>query len=327
MQQDWNLKAELIARINRAGGWVNTHTHLDRAYTINQDSLALGNHHLHQKWQLVDELKRQASVDQIYDRMAFALEKQQQQGVVALLSFIDVDPIIKDKAIQAAQKLKDKHNNYQLLFANQTLKGVLTPESRKWFELGAEFADIIGGLPGKDRGQEAEHLDVLLTTAKAQNKMVHVHVDQLNTATEKETELLTDKVKEYDLTGQVIAIHSVSLAAHTQSYRQKIYSRLRKNRIGVICCPTAWIDARRSEELTPTHNAIAPVEELIAHEVTVALGTDNIADIYKPFSDGDMWTELRFLLESCHLLDLNTLVNIATSHGKEVLGITNKQES
>jgi len=70
------------------------------------------------------------------------------------------------------------------------------------------------------------------------------------------------------------------------------------------------------------HNAIAPVEELFTEKIPVALGTDNIADIYKPFSDGDMWTELRFLLETCCFYDVEELVKIATINGRKVLGLS-----
>jgi cytosine/adenosine deaminase-related metal-dependent hydrolase len=321
IQPNWEPKQEILQSIQVAGGWVNTHSHLDRSYTITAESLKLGNKHLHQKWQLIDELKRSSSVEQIYDRMAYALERQRQQGVTALLSFIDVDEVIKDKALQAASKLKQVNSDMQLLFANQTLKGVLEPEARKWFEIGAEFADVIGGLPAKDAGREAEHLDIILQTGKKLNKLVHVHVDQLNTAAEKETELLAKKTIEHSMQGRVVAIHSVSLAAHQQTYRQMVYQQLKKAQLMVITCPTAWIDARRSEELAPIHNAIAPVEELIQEGIAVGLGTDNIADIYKPFTDGEMWIELRFLLETCHYYELDKLVKIATAWGRKTLGL------
>ena len=51
----------------------------------------------------------------------------------------------------------------------------------------------------------------------------------------------------------------------------------------------------------------------------VALGTDDIADIYKPYSDGDMWTELRFLLEATHTYDMDVLADIATVNGRKAL--------
>lgn len=321
MRSDWNFRTEIIKKVAKQGGWVNTHTHLDRAYTITPEMLPLAEAQLQQKWDIVDEIKRNSSVDQIYDRMCFAVEQQIAQGVTMLGSFIDVDAVIGDKAMKAAERVREKYkNDIKLVYINQALKGVLEEEASMWFKEAVPFVDIIGGLPAKDAGREDEHLDVLFEAAKKYRKMVHVHVDQLNTSAEKETEQLVKKTIEHGWQGKVAAIHGISLAAHPQKYRQKVYELMRENEVMMISCPTAWIDARRSEEMAVTHNSIAPVEELVAAGVGVAIGADNIADVYKPFGDGDMWTELRFMLESCHFYNIEELVKIATSNGRKVLG-------
>jgi len=316
------LKELILDKIKAKGGFVNTHSHLDRAFTITPETLYLANATLKEKWFLVDSIKRQSTVHQIYDRMSFAVEKMLAQDVQAIGTFIDVDEVIGDKSIQAAQMLRENvGSDIKIKFINQTLKGVIDPEARKWFDLGAEFVDIIGGLPAKDAGHEDEHLDILMETAKRLNKPVHVHVDQFNTAGEKETEQLADKTIQHSMQGRVSAIHCISVGAHTQDYRAELYKKMAKAGLNVITCPTAWIDSRRSEELAPIHNSIAPVEEMIPAGINVGIGTDNIADLLKPFTSGNMWTELRFLLESCRFYNIDELVNIATVNGLKILDI------
>jgi cytosine/adenosine deaminase-related metal-dependent hydrolase len=205
---------------------------------------------------------------------------------------------------------------------NQTLKGVLDKDAKYWFDMGVEFVDIIGGLPAKDAGRESAHLDVLLSTAKKYNKMVHVHVDQFNTDEENETELLAKKTIEHSMEGKVAAIHSISVGAHSQPKRKEIYEWIKKAEMMVISCPIAWIDHPRTEKLAPSHNAITPIDEMLPYGIKVAIGTDNIADVYKPFGDGDMWTELKLVLEACKLYDIDALAEIATSNGLDVLGIS-----
>ena len=122
--------------------------------------------------------------------------------------------------------------------------------------------------------------------------------------------------------GRVSAIHCISVGAHKADYRQELYKKMTEAQLNVITCPTAWIDSKRSEELAPIHNSIAPVEEMIPAGINVAIGTDNIADLLKPFTSGNMWTELRFLLESCRYYDIDELVNIATINGLKVLDIS-----
>ena len=300
------LKDLIIQKIFLKGGFVNTHSHIDRAFTITPETLYLANATLKEKWFLVDSIKRNSTVHQIYDRMSFAVEKMKNQNVHAIGTFIDVDEVIGDKSIRAAQMLLDSvGTDIKIKFINQTLKGVIDPNARRWFELGAQFVDIIGGLPAKDAGHEAEHLDILMETAKRLNKPVHVHVDQFNTAGEKETEQLADKTIEHGMQGRVSAIHCISVAAHTLDYRQGLYKKIVEAGLNVITCPTAWIDSKRSEESAPIHNSIAPVEEMIPAGINVAIGTDNIADLLKPFTSGNMWTELRFLLESCRYYNID----------------------
>ncbi|MGB9883585.1 MAG: amidohydrolase family protein [Microgenomates group bacterium] len=317
-----NLKEEILKKIRKKGGWVNAHCHLDRAFTLNKKNFNLTGATLQEKWSLVDDIKRKSTVSQIYDRMAYAIEQMMGEGVKAVGSFIDVDEVIKDKAIKAAQKIKDRYGKkIKIKFINQVLKGVVDKDARYWFDYGAQFVDIIGGLPGKDKGREGEHIEIILQKAKDLKKMVHVHVDQLNTPKEKETELLAKKTIEAKMEGKVVAVHSISLAAQIKQYRENIYQLSQKAKLMFVSCPTAWIDSRRNEELAPIHNAVTPVDELIKYDLVVAIGTDNIADIYKPFTLPEMWMELRFLLEANHFYEIEKLVEIATVNGLKVLGI------
>ncbi|OWY23504.1 hypothetical protein C7N43_15370 [Sphingobacteriales bacterium UPWRP_1] len=317
-----NLRQVVKGKIYQKGGWVNTHAHLDRAYTLTTNNFRYVNAPLKEKWHLIDTMKREATPDEIYGRMARAVEYFMEQGTQALGTFIDVDEVIEDKAIIAAQKLRDTYGkDIELKFVNQVLKGVIEPKAKYWYDIAVQFVDIIGGLPAKDAGREAEHLDVLLQTGKTMGKMVHVHVDQFNTDEEKETELLTRKTIEHGMQGRVAAVHCISVAAHTSEYRQELYKLMREAGVMVISCPTAWIDHNRTEKLAPSHNSITPVDEMAPAGLVVAFGTDNISDIYKPYSDGDLWTEMRVMLEACRLYDIDTLVNIATTNGLKVLGL------
>lgn len=324
MTLGWDLKQHLLQRIASRGGWVNAHAHLDRAYTLSRKNFSLSQKHRHEKWLLNDTLKARSTVNQIYDRMAQALEHLLKQDVQAVGSFIDVDYLVKDKAIKAAQKIKARYPKVSLKFLNQSSYGLFNKKKQTdyWFNVAADFVDIIGGLLKVDADKASAHLDVLLGTAKAKSKMLHVHIDELNSPEEKETELLAQKTIEHGMQGKVVGIHAISLATHPKVYRQKVYKLAKKADLMFISCPASWLNARRSETLTPTHNPITPVDEMLPEGLTVALGTDNIADIWMPFNNADMWLDLRILLEAARVYDLDKLVQIATINGKKVLGIT-----
>ena len=323
-------KKRLTEMIMDRGGWVNTHAHIDRANILNDENFTLVDGTLKQKWDYPDAYKRAVSVDEIYGNMSTALDDMIAQRVQAVGSFIDVDPVIGDKAIQAARRIKDDYGDkIQIKFINQVVKGVLDPAAREWFDVGAEFVDIIGGLPEKDQGREAEHLDVLFQTAQRLDKPLHIHIDQLNLPKQRDTELLVAKTFEYGYEGRVAAIHAISVGAQPREYRHDLYKKLAHAGIAVVSCPSGWLDnswvaGLDHDTIGPIHNAVTPVKDMMAAGVTVALGTDNIQDIYKPFSDGDMWSELRMLLEANRLYDMEALADIASVNGLRALFINHR---
>src|SRR6266498_260262 len=104
-----DLKQEILTKIKKNGGWVNAHAHLDRAFSVTEKNFKYVNATLQEKWDLNDELKKKSTVDDIYDRMAMGIELMLSQGVQAIGTFIDIDKNIQDKAIKAAQKIRDKY--------------------------------------------------------------------------------------------------------------------------------------------------------------------------------------------------------------------------
>ena len=327
----YNPNEKLKEIIKQKGGFINAHAHFDRAFTVTRDNMEkVVNYHLFDKWEFVDKFKKNAEVSIYIHNMMAAVNQQIKYGVAGALTFVDIDTVCGFKAIEAAQIVKKeaKAKGFDLRICSQALKGVMKPEEnqllRKALELG--YLDVIGGLPRADRDYEQAHLDEILFLGKEYGKRVHVHVDQLNDSLEKETEMLALRTMHWGMEGRVTAVHGISIAAHPKEYRERVYGLSRDAGLSFITCPTAWIDSRRSEWPTPTHNSITPVEEMLKHGLTVAIGSDNIQDVYKPFSDGNMYTELKFLLECLHLYDIDALVDIATKNGRLVIGMEDDNE-
>lgn len=306
-------------KIIKAGGFVNAHAHFDRAYTVRSFSDEERKKHLHEKWKLNDRFKRTASVKCYQNNIEKAVFDQIGFGVTSGCTFVDLDSITQAAAFCAAKNVKDYYSDkFDLKIACQTIKGVLDPEQYRLLNIWAPELDIIGSLPSADHNL-SDHLDVVMQVAKNNGKRLHVHVDQLNTPEEKETELLARKTVQWAMEGRVTAIHSISLACHPKQYREEVYKMSQDAGLSFITCPSAWIDHPRREDLVPSHNAITPVDELLDHDLVVAIGSDNIHDIYKPFSDGDVMFELRLLLEACKIYDEQLLIKIATSNGRMII--------
>merc|ERR1712147_597740 len=180
------------------------------------------------------------------------------------------------------------------------------------------LADFCGGLPSKDRGQEEKHLDIVMQTAKEMNKNVEVHVDQENNPLQNETELLCRKTIEHGMQGRVYGIHSISVSAKEESEQDRIIALVKEADVGIVICPSAALSMKMLPMQSPLHNSIGPYVKLKAG-VRTYLGIDNIADLFMPVVDGDMWTEARMLMESCRNYDLEKVADWATTPPLHIL--------
>lgn len=307
-------------------GIVNAHTHADRAFTLNRDSFRSSGQTLQEKWKLAQQIQASRSVEEIYQSISMVCELMLEQGVRELCTFIDVDPHVGDKSMKAARMAKENYKGtLEIVLANQVLSGVIDPEAYQLFRVGAEYCDIVGGLPEKDKGREEEHLEIVLGTAKELGKMAHIHVDQCKIG-EKGLEMLARKTIENEMHNRVVAIHSVSIASHPKQYREQVYKLVKEAGIKIISCPLAWIDRKREETLAPIHNSITPVEEMLSFGIEVAIGTDNIRDIYLPFGNGSIREEIETLSRVCRLSNPEDIIGILTVNGHKALGTNNFEQ-
>ncbi len=308
----------LFSKLNK--GFINCHAHIDRAGTASLFYKKDFERHLFDKWDMVRKLKQNSSVEDYYYRIFGACLDQKKKNVSKIISFIDLDHNVGTKALDAAVKVKEvlKSHDVELYIGNQTVGG-FNPISLSLLETNIDKLDFLGGLPKSDKDPD-RHLDILFNLSRQTGKKVHVHVDQLNTDEEMETLWLANKTIEAGLEGQVVAVHAISVSCHKKETRDLIYQSSKTAGLQFVCCPSAWIDHPRTERLSPTHNSITPIDEMLEWGLTVGIGTDNIEDVYKPYCDGDMAFETRLALEACKIYDEKSILDLAYHNGLRILG-------
>ncbi len=311
----------MLKAINDRGGFVNCHAHFDKAFYIDKRGLDKSMLDMEVKWNMSDSLKRASSEEQIAERIERGVQILIAQGVNLTCSFIDAYEAVDHRAINAAIKVKEKYKDQiTFLTITQPLGGLVHKDAINLYEAITAKADIVGGLPSKDRPNMDAHYDVLFSVAKNQNKPMHVHIDQENNPNERDSEMLIEQTIKHGYQGRVTAIHSISTAAQPKEYRKEIYKKLADAGIAVVVCPSAALAMRQLDQFTaPLHNSIANVPEMLEAGVLVGLGVDNVYDYYQPFVDGDMWTELRMMQEACRYYNFIDLVNIASVNGRTIL--------
>lgn len=316
-QGAWSRTLEQTVR--EFGGWVNAHTHLDRANTFapeylqhaNIDPVGAAGLSLPVKQILVGELHKGLAYrpDSLYVRMRAELERMAATGVREVVSFIDATPDIGLVAIEQAARLREEFKDrLALKIAVSPIFGFKNPAINpdRWdiYKQAARVADILGGLPVKDRAEGRVgfdgHVRMILELAKDLGKPVHLQVDQDNDPREDETEQLVQAVRWLGSpavpgeTGPTVwAVHGISPACYDEVRFQRLVDNLRAYNVGVICCPTAALSMLQLRPmLTPVHNSIARILDMMVAGVSVQIGTDNIGDIFIPNGDGSVRSEV-----------------------------------
>ena len=310
--QPWDLKAEFLKTVQSLGGFASYHAHFDKAYLISTENLKLGQVDMQKKWDLYKYLKENYSHDDLVTRISRGVESMIAQGVTYCRTMVDADSTVKLMPMHAALEVKERYKDrIHFEIGTQPLQGVIDPESRKYFIQACELADTIGGLPSKDRPTPEKHIDILMRIAKDLGKKLEVHTDQENNPDESECELLALKTIEHGLEGRVAAVHAISMSAKPRGEQERIVRLMKQAGLRVIICPSAALSMKQLEKNAPLHNSIAPFNLLLDAGVPTYLGVDNIADLFMPIVDGDMWFECRMLMEACRFYDIHRVAEIA----------------
>ena len=312
-----NLWTSLASRIDEKGGFYNGHAHGDKAYTITLENFELGHSQMRQKWQLMGDIKRGPLYSSIglEQRLRRCAESMLVQGVHTYRTFVDADTTIRLNGVHAALKIRDEYKGrLKIEVGLQPLEGLIkNEEAGRYFLEAAELGvDFIGALPSRDEERSDEHLDLVMSLAKRLGIGVDAHVDQANDPTEDESEQLARFTIKHGMQGRVTAVHSISLAAKPKEERRRIIALMKEAGLRVVVCPSAALSMEQLDHhQVPTHNSIAPVKELLDGGIPIALGTDNVEDIFMPLSTGEMMRELWMLAEAVRLYDPEILSDIA----------------
>lgn len=332
----------LERRIAGLGGFVNAHLHLDRAGTYDETVsllrgtdirdgtvLSLAGKHavipmVHAS-PLYEAAVLEARVSSYLDRMVAV-------GTRRADTVVDVTcDRVGQSALERMLHLKHRYSDrIDLRVGAYSPLGFRDDEPARWglLEAAAGRADFVGLLPERDdRARYRDHIGfeescrrgILL--AHRLGKAIHIHVDQANHCDENGGEIVLDLVRRLGLGAApgaepfIWLIHLISPSTYDEARFERLAAGLAEQRIGVICCPSAAISMRQYRPLlSPTHNSIARVLELLAAGVEVRIASDNICDITSPMGTADLMDEIFVLANALRFYDQDILAKIAAAH-------------
>ncbi|MBD3261671.1 MAG: amidohydrolase family protein [Candidatus Altiarchaeales archaeon] len=312
-------------------GFVNIHTHLDKADLLYQMRPSDFGKSLEENRMLLRRFKKQYSTESLKSRAKKAALEMLENGVTAVRSQVDVDSTGGLTALKALKQLKQelgKQLNLSLCAFPQ--QGVLDPASRDLLDESLSFgADLLGGLPAVEGAvaNQKKHVDALFELALKYDVDLEVQVDESNDPRHFILPYLAEKTIENNMQGRVSATHAISLSAQSPQVAGETIKLLKKAGVNVIVTPGPNLVTRFNlpggVHSRPS-NSITLVKELLAGGVNVALGTDNIRDIFYPIGNASILRELYALAVSTRMTgqqDGLKLLEIASINGAKIMGL------
>ncbi|MCX6695955.1 MAG: amidohydrolase family protein [Candidatus Altiarchaeota archaeon] len=312
-------------------GFVNIHTHLDKADLLSQMKPGDFGKTLEENRELLKKFKREYTVENVKERAGRVVREFVSQGVTAIRTQVDVDATGGLTPLKALLELKKELSGFVTLqicaFPQQ---GVVNKDSRALVEEALKSgADMLGGLPlvEKTRDEQEEHIDILFSIARKYNKDLEVQVDEINNPQDFMLPILAEKTIENKWQGRVSATHCISLSAIEDKIALEAIRLVKEARMNVIVTPSANLITRFNipdDVHSRPNNSITRVKELLEAGVNVAMGTDNIRDIFYPLGDCSMLREMHVLAAATRMTrasDPETLFRMATVNGAGIMGL------
>ena len=288
-------------------GFVNSHCHLDKSNLLDKMTEDHLGKTLEENRLLLKKLKSSYSESDIEKRATDTIERMLSKGITAIRTQVDVDPTAGLVPVKSLLKLKEKFKDRVYLEISAfPQEGVVDEAKRELMEKAIELgADVVGGLPlVEEKGNEKRHLEILFELAKQYNKKLDIQVDETNDPRMSILPEVIKKTEEENFNGRVTVTHAIALSRFPTEKAIQMIQQMKALKINVIVTPSANMITRFAEIndlwIRPS-NSITRVTELYDNGINVALGTDNVRDIFYPFGNCSMIRELHMLVSATRM--------------------------
>ncbi|MHB8270872.1 amidohydrolase family protein [Bradyrhizobium sp.] len=309
-------------------GFVEPHIHLDKALISERAPVNVSGT-LTEAIEILWEIKRNYTVDEIADRASRVLARALEHGVSRLRTHVDVDPIGGTRPAEGLIRARDRFSDLidiQIVAFPQ--EGIVKSPGtealmREVMKLGV---DVVGGMPFNEASPQdsRRHIEIVFDIAREFNADIDMHVDETDDPAARTLEMLAELTIVNGWQGRVTAGHTCALASYPRDYADRVIARLREAHVNMIANPATNLMLQGRLDDYPKRRGVTQVKELLAAGVNVACGQDCVHDTFYPFGQNDP-LEIAFLL--CHASQMSrpaeilTVMDMVTINGAKALRV------
>jgi cytosine deaminase len=305
-------------------GFVETHIHPDKAFIADRTQGLRAGGPTAQT--LVAELKKQFTVDDIYQRARRVMELAVRHGCTTMRSHVEIDAFVELRGVEAMRRLqKDLAGVLDLeliAFAQEGIfnDGVTKDLLREGVKMGLRW---LGGCPYMDKDQRG-HIDWFFETAQELGVPLDFHADSSDDPALLTCDYIAEHTIKRGMQGRVTVGHLCMLDVLEPAHRAQVIAKLREARIHVISLPATEMHVKGRMDTTRTWRGVARLGELRDAGLNVAISTNNIVNPFTPYGHPDLLRQALVSAMSMHLGNLDQmawLLEFITTNAARAIGV------
>jgi cytosine deaminase len=305
-------------------GFVESHIHPDKAFIADRtEGLRAGGPTAQT---LVAELKKQFTVDDIYQRARKALELAVRHGCTTMRAHVEIDAFVELRGVEAMRRVqKDLAGILDLeliAFAQEGIfhDGVTKDLLREGLKMGLKW---LGGCPYMDKDQRG-HIDWFFETAQELGVPLDFHADSSDDPALITCDYIAEHTIKLGMQGRVTVGHLCMLDVLEPAHRARVMAKLREAGIHVISLPATEMHVKARLDTKRTWRGVARLGELREAGLNVAVSTNNIVNPFTPYGHPDLLRQVLVSAMSMHLGNLDQmawLLELITTNPALAIGI------
>jgi cytosine deaminase len=305
-------------------GFVESHIHPDKAFIADRTEGLRASGPTAQT--LVAELKKQFTVDDIYQRARRVMELAVRHGCTTMRAHVEIDAFVELRGVEAMRRLqKDLAGVLDLeliAFAQEGIfnDGVTRDLLREGLKMGLRW---LGGCPYMDEDQRG-HIDWFFETAQELGVPLDFHADSSDDPALLTCDYIAEHTIKRGMHGRVTLGHLCMLDVLEPAHRARVVAQLREARIHVISLPATELHVKARTDTRRTWRGVARLGELRDAGVNVAVSTNNIVNPFTPYGHPDLLRQALVTAMVAHLGNLDQmtwLLDFVTTNPARAIGL------
>ncbi|UGS43177.1 cytosine deaminase [Pseudocitrobacter corydidari] len=308
--------------------FIEPHIHLDTTQTA-------GEPNWNQSGTLFEGIERWAerkallSHDDVKARAWKTLKWQMANGIQYVRTHVDVsDPSLT--ALKAMLEVKQEVAPWvDLQIVAFPQEGILSyPNGEALLEEALKLgADVVGAIPHFEFTREygVESLHIAFRLAQKYDRQLDIHCDEIDDEQSRFVETVAALALKEGIGARVTASHTTAMHSYNGAYTSRLFRLLKMSGINFVANPLVNIHLQGRFDDYPKRRGITRVKEMLAAEINVCFGHDDVFDPWYPLGTGNMLQVLHMGLHVCQLMgyqQINEGLKLITHHSARTLGVT-----